>query len=211
MFHTPKSSASLLAFIVLSGAQLAAAVPKNEHPGEKPHEGRQPPSTRSQTEDHDDDDTRAASKESKRQCPKCPDKRLITLALAGGGGGVYVKGLGWLQGDGALKHYIGVRLHRMVDVQIRYMTSVERFAQAIGFGAVYYPLPKRPFGTVYLRLALDLLMAGAGVQPSLAGAVGYAYWSPVPVGVFAELEASTTLNAPETFTLNGWGGLFVYF
>jgi hypothetical protein len=60
-------------------------------------------------------------------------------------------------------------------------------------------------------LSLDLGLTGAGVQPGLSGAVGFAWWLPIPMGLYAEFEPSGYLTDPRVVRLTLVGGLFVYF
>ena len=143
--------------------------------------------------------------------PSSPRRRELTFSLGMGGGGARVPSLGWFRTDAQLSVELGVAIHPRVQVRVAFTSSVERFWAMLSFGGAYLPLNRRPWGTPYIRGAVDVLMAGAGVQPGLTDAVGYAWWSPWPLGLYAEARASGRLTTPRVFELVGSGGVFVYF
>jgi hypothetical protein len=199
MFHKGSKGISLWVFLTFVGAGLFscgawAATPRIKN-NEKDH-GQQP------------------SGPGGHRCerPAAPKHlRELTLSLGMGVGGARVPSLGWFRSDAQLSVELGVAVHPRVQVRVAFTNSVERFWAMLSFGGAYLPLNRRPWGTPYLRGSLDVLMAGAGVQPGLTGAVGYAWWSPWPLGLYCEARASGRLTTPRVFEMVGSGGVFVYF
>lgn len=106
-----------------------------------------------------------------------------------------------------LRQDIGIRLHRLVELNLNMGSSVERMSFFFQLGATVYPWHRGP----YARLTVDLVLAGVGVQPGLSLALGYAYYTKVPVGLFVELQTSARLTEPQTVELIPFGGVFAYF
>jgi hypothetical protein len=131
----------------------------------------------------------------------------VRLGLSAGAGGLWSETTGWIRSDAMIRQDLGLRLHRLVELDLNVGASAERLAFFFQLGATVYPWEQGP----YARLTFDLVLAGAGVQPGLSLALGYRYYTPVPVGVFAELQTSTRLKEPHTVELVPWGGVFAYF
>ncbi len=96
-------------------------------------------------------------------------------------------------------------------VRLEYHSSVERFMMGLSLGGKWLPLDKWKWGTPYLRGSFDIVMAGAGVQPGLTGALGYTWWSPWHFGVYAESRFAGRLTSPRVLEITGSVGVFVHF
>lgn len=127
--------------------------------------------------------------------------------MSGGGGGFWSETTGWTRSDGLLRQDLGLRLHRLVELNVNVGSSVERLLFFFQLGATVYPWHRGP----YARLTFDMVLAGAGVQPGLSLALGFAYYTKIPIGLFLELQTSARLKAPHTVELIPWGGVFAYF
>jgi hypothetical protein len=127
--------------------------------------------------------------------------------MSGGAGAFWSKTTGWTRSDGVLRQEIGLRLHRLVELNVNVGSSVERLLFFFQLGATVYPWHRGP----YARLTFDMVMAGVGVQPGLSLALGFSYYTKIPIGLFLELQTSARLKAPHTVELIPWGGVFAYF
>jgi hypothetical protein len=122
-------------------------------------------------------------------------------------GGFYSQTTDWIRTDAVMRLALGIRVHRVVAVQVAMLNSVERFAPTLRTGVLWYPWRRG----LYAKGAFDVVLAGAGAQPGLAAGIGYAWWSPIPLGLYAELEVSGRLTEPRVLELNAVGGIFAYF
>jgi hypothetical protein len=131
----------------------------------------------------------------------------LTLAIGGAFGAFFAEAPGWVRSDLSVRLELGVRVHPHVVVQMGLLNSTERLAPTVRAAALWFPFERWLYG----KLGLDVTMAGAGVQPGVSGAIGVAWWSPVPLGLFVELEAAGRVTEPLSVDLSGAGGVFAYF
>ncbi len=137
-------------------------------------------------------------------CRKRPEVR---IGMTGGVGGFWSKTTGWIRSDGLVRQDLGIRIHRLVELNLNVGSSVQRLHFFFQLGATYYPWRRGP----YARLTFDLVLAGVGVQPGLSLALGYSYFTKYPLGLFVELQTSTRLTKPYTVEPVPFGGVFAYF
>lgn len=131
----------------------------------------------------------------------------IRLALSSGSGGFYSESVGWTRADVTLRLDLGLRVHPQVHANLIVGASMERFAALFQLGVTWFPW-KRGF---YCRGTVDLVLAGAGVQPGLSLAAGWAHYFRFPFGLFAEAQVSGRLSVPRTCEILGLGGVLTYF
>jgi len=137
-------------------------------------------------------------------CRKRPEVR---IGMAGGIGGFWSKTTGLTRSDWMVRQDLGIRLHRLVELNLNVGSSVERLSFFFGLGATVYPWHRGP----YARLTFDMVLAGVGVQPGLSLALGYAYFTKFPFGLFVEVQTSARLKAPFIVETVPFGGVFAYF
>lgn len=129
------------------------------------------------------------------------------LALGAGLGAFYSRSSGWVRSDAQLHLAFGLRLHRVVQLQLALLSSAERLEPGLRVEARWFPWGRG----LYVKAALDLLLAGVGPQPVVAAGAGYAWWFRAPLGLYAELEAAGRVRAPLGFTVLAVGGICVHF
>lgn len=187
-------------------AKSARPAPEPKRPARKT-----PPAAAKEQKPSTRDDRPRTAVEKPCRCPKkkCPTrkKRRIVLGAAVSIGGFYSKTTRWIRSDANLRIELGIWVHRQVQVQVALINSLERYMHLFRVGALWFPWNKGPYG----RFSFELGLTGAGPQPGLSGAVGFAWWFSFPLGLYAEFEPSGYLTEPYVFQLQVAGGVFTYF
>ncbi|MDY0000865.1 MAG: hypothetical protein RBU30_06190 [Polyangia bacterium] len=130
-----------------------------------------------------------------------------TLDLGAGLGAFHSASSGWVRSDARLHVAFGLRLHRVVQLRLGLLSSAERLEPGLRVETRWLPFGRG----LYLKGALDLILAGVGPQPALGAGIGYVWWFRIPLGLYVELEVVGRLRPPLGFEMLGVGGLCAHF